>query len=276
MIPITVVEITDPRVTQRAPGSAFYTTLQGENPTGSIKDHMVAGELDELLRDGKVKPGDQIGEATFGSTGRSLAQYTKQRGLRCVLFLPDFVPAGDLEQLRAIGAEVHTVPLAQGMELYEAHCAKHGIHKFNQWTDPGKRRHYRSVGEVVLGKAKHVDVVIGAVGTGFSLIGTWEGMAGKPECLTAEPATGEVFAVRNIERAPHGPGDPCTPESFAGRRVLLDESQYFPATTIETSAGPVECSESFRLSLGAALDVAGRKPGRTHFVVDAANRRKGS
>jgi cysteine synthase len=274
VLPIVVARVTDPRIVDAANGNAFFTTLEGENPSGSVKDRMVAGELDDLFRHQKIKAGTWIGEATFGSTGRSLAYYTRLRELKCVLFLPDFVASEDLQQLRDMGAEVHAVPLAQGMELYEAHCQTHDVFRFNQWTDPEKRRHYRPLGEAIRAEVGRVDVVIGSVGTGFSLVGAWEGLASEPVVMTAEPNTGEVFAVRNIERTPHGPGDPCTPESFAGRRVLLDEHEYFPSNSLQTSHGEIECPDSFRLTLGAALKVARQKPGGSFFVLGAANRRR--
>jgi cysteine synthase A len=144
---------------------------------------------------------------------------------------------------------------------------------FNQLKDPGKKAHYRELGAWVssnIGGA--VDAVVGAVGTGHSLLGIAEGITPRPRRITAEPASVEIPGVRNLETTRHGADDPCVPALF-DERVVLGTEDAFNGGTVATSQGEIEFPESFRLVLGAAAKLASRGGFRTLFLVGAANRR---
>src|ERR1051326_7261280 len=102
---IQVVEILDPRI--RRGGARLFTTLEGDNPSGSMKDRMVRGELDELIAAGKLKPGDRVSEVSAGSTARSLAYHCHELGLVCDLFVPDIIPTEETDVFERLGANVY-------------------------------------------------------------------------------------------------------------------------------------------------------------------------
>lgn len=266
-----IIEITDPEVLQSCPGHRFFTSLEGENPGGSIKDRMVIGELEELLGKGILQPNDCVGEVSAGSTAKSLAFHTKRLGLRCVLFVPDSLAATELDQMRTLGAEVHPVKVERAYEAFEAFCTKAGVHPFNQAKDKTKRRFYSNLGSIAQAQIGKIDTLVGAVGTGHSLLGVADGIHPKPYLVTAEPRDGGVSGIRNLERDRYGEDDPCDPSLF-DRRVVLSVENYFSKSQILTSVGVVEIPDSFRVVLGALSSLAEDRR-RNVFLLGASNGR---
>src|SRR4051812_41750422 len=114
MIRTQVVRIEDRGVLDGAVAHKLYTTLEGENPGGSVKDRMVLGYLAEKLADHTLRVGDRVSEISAGSTARSLAVHGRKLGLEVVLFVPDYLSAEEIEFLRSTGSEVHLVSKVEG------------------------------------------------------------------------------------------------------------------------------------------------------------------
>jgi len=66
----------------------LYAKLEAVNPGGSIKDRPVKYILDSYEKDGLIKKGDTIIEATSGNTGISLAMMCAERGYKCIIVMP--------------------------------------------------------------------------------------------------------------------------------------------------------------------------------------------
>ena len=84
----------------------LFIKLESQNPGGSIKDRIARSMIDAAERDGRLKPGGVIIEATAGNTGLGLAQVGIPRGYRIVLIVPDKMSREKVQHLRALGAEV--------------------------------------------------------------------------------------------------------------------------------------------------------------------------
>jgi cystathionine beta-synthase len=67
----------------------LFVKLENQNPTGSIKDRIGLSMIEAAERDGRIKPGGTLIEATAGNTGLGLALVAAQKGYRLVLVLPD-------------------------------------------------------------------------------------------------------------------------------------------------------------------------------------------
>ena len=76
------------------------------NPGGSIKDRIALYILEKARREGKLKKGATIVEATSGNTGVALALYGAVMGYRVILTVIDKVSREKLDHLKAFGAEV--------------------------------------------------------------------------------------------------------------------------------------------------------------------------
>jgi cysteine synthase B len=96
------------------PSVRMYAKLEGENPTGSIKDRVAKAMIDAAEAAGELQPGRELLEPTSGNTGISLALIAKLKGypLTCVM------PANATEERRRLlhlyGATIIDSPADQG------------------------------------------------------------------------------------------------------------------------------------------------------------------
>ena len=85
----------------------LFLKLESQNPGGSIKDRIGLAMIDAAERDGRLRPGGTIVEATAGNTGLGLALVGRAKGYRVVLVVPDKMSTEKVLHLKAMGAEVH-------------------------------------------------------------------------------------------------------------------------------------------------------------------------
>jgi cysteine synthase A len=88
--------------------------LEGENPTGSMKDRMALSVIARAEADGRLKPGGTVVEYTGGSTGASLALVCAARGYRLRIVTSDAASREKRDQMAAYGAELTLVPTEGG------------------------------------------------------------------------------------------------------------------------------------------------------------------
>ena len=92
-----------------------FAKLEYLNPGGSVKDRAAIGLIARAEKEGKLKPGGTIVEATAGNTGIGLALIGVNRGYKVHLFVPEGVSEAKVTIMRALGAEVTRTPEAEGM-----------------------------------------------------------------------------------------------------------------------------------------------------------------
>jgi len=84
----------------------LFAKLENLNPGGSIKDRIALKMIEMAEKEGHLKPGGTIVEATSGNTGIGLALIGRQKGYRVIILIPDKMSAEKIYHLRALGAEV--------------------------------------------------------------------------------------------------------------------------------------------------------------------------
>jgi len=94
----------------------IWAKLESFNPGFSIKDRAALGMIEEAERDGTLKPGDTIVEATAGNTGVGLALVGVQKGYKVVFFVPEKFSKEKVMLMECFGAKVHRTPNEEGME----------------------------------------------------------------------------------------------------------------------------------------------------------------
>jgi cystathionine beta-synthase len=94
-----------------APGT-IYVKCEFLSPGGSVKDRIGLAMVEAAEREGRLKPGGVIVEATSGNTGMALAMVAAIRGYRCIFTMPDKMSQEKVKLLRSFGAEVVIVPTA--------------------------------------------------------------------------------------------------------------------------------------------------------------------
>jgi cysteine synthase A len=165
------------------PGCArIVVKVEGQNPTGSMKDRMAQAMVAGAERDGRLKPGGTIVEYTGGSTGAALALVAAAKGYRLRIVTSDAFSAEKLTQMAAFGAELTLIPADDGKitrRLIDAMIAAAkaiAAEPETHWTDQLNNRDsiagYRPMGEEIwVQTAGAVDAFVQAVGTMASLQG---------------------------------------------------------------------------------------------------------
>src|ERR1700687_3143622 len=106
------------RLTRLVPSSSadVFAKLEYLNPGGSVKDRAAIGIIRNAEREGRLKPGGTIVEATAGNTGIGLALIGVNRGYKVALFVPATFSEEKVTIMRALGAEVTRTPDSEGMQ----------------------------------------------------------------------------------------------------------------------------------------------------------------
>jgi len=90
----------------------IWVKLEFVNPGGSIKDRIAVYIIEQAEKQGKIKPGGTIVEATSGNTGMGLAMAAAVKGYQTIFVMPDKMTSEKIETLRAFGAKVIITPTA--------------------------------------------------------------------------------------------------------------------------------------------------------------------
>src|ERR1700760_343248 len=122
----------------------LFLKLENQNPGGSIKDRVGLYLIQAAERDGLIKPGGTLIEATAGNTGLGLALVAGQKGYRLVLVIPDKMSQEKIFHLKAMGAEgvLTRSDVGKGHpEYYQDKAARiaaetPGSYYINQFTNP--------------------------------------------------------------------------------------------------------------------------------------------
>lgn len=191
------------------PGCAtVLVKLEGQNPTGSMKDRMAQSMVARAESDGRLGPGDTVVEYTGGSTGASLALVCAVKGYRLHIVSSDAFSEDKLIQMAAFGAELTLVPSEGGLTtraLIQSmiETAKElSAHPRTFWTDQLNNvdsiAGYHSLGEEIWEQSEHqVDAFVQSVGTSASLRGAGSVLRQHNASLrivAVEPAESAVLA----------------------------------------------------------------------------------
>lgn len=152
------------------------------NPGGSVKDRIAVAIVDAAEREGRLKPGGTIVEATSGNTGAGLALVAALRGYKAVFTMPDKMSMEKVRNLKALGADVIVTPTAvapDSPESYYSVARKIVAETPNsiladQYFNPlNPEAHYRSTGpEIWEQTGGRIDCFVAGLGTGGTISGT--------------------------------------------------------------------------------------------------------
>jgi [CysO sulfur-carrier protein]-thiocarboxylate-dependent cysteine synthase len=229
------------------PAVKLYAKLEGQNPTGSIKDRVALAMVEAAERAGELEPGRELLEPTSGNTGISLALIARLKGYRLTCVMPENVTAERRRLLRLYGAEIVESPAAEGsngavrlaLELAEREPRFHMLFQYGNEANP--TAHYEGTGAEIAEALDRVDLLVAGLGTGGTLMGAGARLREAfPEITVAaaEPLPGDpVMGLRSLEDGYVPPildvskldrkALVSNAEAVAGLRALLDQEGIF-------------------------------------------------
>jgi cysteine synthase len=116
-----------------------YAKAEHMNLTGSIKDRMAFHVLSEAYKEGRIKPGNTIAEATSGNTGIAFSAIGRALGHSVVIFMPDWMSQERINLIKSLGATIRLVSKEEGGFLGSIRMTEELARK-----DPGSRTDNRS------------------------------------------------------------------------------------------------------------------------------------
>ena len=258
-------------VARRSLRARLLVKLESYNPAGSVKDRTALAMIEAAERDGILRPGSTIVEATSGNTGVGLAFAAAVNGYAVVIVMPETMSVERRRLVAAYGARLELTPGAEGMKgaLARAETLRASIDgavTLGQFVNPANPAvHAATTGEEVWNDTEGgVDVFVAGVGTGGTVSGVGKALkAHRPEVeiVAVEPDASPVLS--GGAAAPHkiqGIGAGFVPETYDGSvvdRILRVTNEEAVAATRELAV--VEgmlCGISSGAAFSAALRLA--------------------
>ncbi len=184
----------------------LFLKLENQNPGGSIKDRIGLSMIAAAEREGKIKAGSTLVEATAGNTGLGLALVAAQKGYKLILVIPDKMSQEKISHLRALGAKIVITrsDVEKGHPEYYQDLAEKiaketpGSFYINQFGNPANpEAHEKTTGPEIWEQMEHrVDAIVCGVGSGGTVTGLsryFSGVSPQTQFVLADPA-GSVLA----------------------------------------------------------------------------------
>ena len=184
-------------------GANIFAKLESFNPGGSIKDRIALAMVEQAEKNGQLKAGGVIIEATSGNTGIGLALVAAVKGYRLILTMPENMSVERRNLLEALGAEVVLTPVETGMTGAINKAEELGREKDyfipQQFKNPANPEIHRQTTayELWYQTMEEIDVFIAGVGTGGTITGVGEVLKKKKssiEVIAVEPAGSAVLS----------------------------------------------------------------------------------
>jgi len=219
-----------PRLSPK-PKVKLFAKLEGQNPTGSIKDRVAVAMVEAAERAGELEPGRELLEPTSGNTGISLALVARLKGYRLTCVIPANVTEERRRLLRFYGAEIVESPPDEGsngavrlaLELAEREPRYHMLFQYGNDANPAA--HYEGTGAEIAEALDRLDVLVAGLGTGGTLMGAGARVREAfPDVVVAaaEPLPGDpVMGLRSLE---DGYVPPVLDVSKLDRKVLVSNA----------------------------------------------------
>ncbi|SRR5712691_2678943 len=268
------------RIGKGLPGRVV-AKLEMRNPCGSVKDRVGVALIDDAERQGRLRSGMTIVEATGGNTGIGLAFVAAIRGYRLVLTMPETMSAERVALLRHLGAEVVLTPgilmgdaVARAQQLVEETPGAVMLDQFGNPANPQVHRETTAV-EIWNDTNGAVDVFVSAVGTGGTITGVGEVLKQRNprvRVVAVEPANAAVLSGRPArEHRIPGIGVGFIPD-ILNQAILdeviavSDEDAFATARRLASEEG-ILAGVSSGAALHAALLVAAREDSAGKMIV---------
>jgi cystathionine beta-synthase/cysteine synthase A len=174
--PMVHLKTLDPR-----PGVEIHAKLEFMNPTGSIKDRIIAYMVQKGVEEGRINENTTLVEGSSGNTGASVSMIASSMGLKSILYVPDKCSDEKIAIIKAYGAEVIVKPASAPVDSDEEYgnaAKKRGqenpdfyhIDQYNSQLNP--EAHYMTIGKEIWNDMDgKIDAFVATASTGGTISG---------------------------------------------------------------------------------------------------------
>ena len=246
------------------PHVRIVAKLEGQNPSGSVKDRIALAMVEEAEKDGRLRPGKTLLEPSSGNTGIGLALVCNVKGYRLRVVMPTNVSVERRQVLEVWGAQIIESPGEQGSNgavrlAQQLAAADPDLVFLYQYANPANpRAHYEGTGPEIWHDCPEVTDFVAGLGTSGTLMGVGRFLKEqnpKVSLWAIEPPAGEmVDGLRNLE-------DGYIPpifESEGGAELLDFRTIVGPRESIEWTRKLRDIGIFAGISSGAAMAGAAR------------------
>jgi [CysO sulfur-carrier protein]-thiocarboxylate-dependent cysteine synthase len=214
----------------------LWAKLEGQNPTGSLKDRIAVAMVEEAEQSGALTPDKVILEPTSGNTGIALALVARRKGYRMMAVMPDNASEERVRLLELYGAEIVYSPADKGtngaIEVARRLAQDPRYFMPFQYGNPANpQAHYVGTGAEIVRDLPEVTHFVAGLGTGGTLTGAGRRLKEhNPEVkvIAAEPELGElVYGLRSLDE---GFVPPILDESMLDGKFLVSSGDALRVT----------------------------------------------
>src|SRR5258708_4174423 len=210
------------------PGVQIFAKLEGNNPSGSIKDRIAKQMIEDAEASGKLQPGSRLLEPTSGNTGIALAMIARLKGYSFTAVMPDNVTSERRKLLELYGAQIifsdgslgsnGAVRLAQQIVSQDDRYVM--LYQYGNQGNP--RAHYEGTALEIIEDLPDLAVFFPGLGTGGTLTGTARRLKeynSAIKIIAAEPLQGD--AVQGLRSLDDGFVPPVLDQTLLDGQILV-------------------------------------------------------
>ena len=207
-----------------SPEVEIYAKLEMYNPSGSVKDRVGEYMIAAAEREGRLKKGGTIIDATAGNTGLGIAFAALGKGYRVIFTVPTKFSAEKQALLRALGAEVINTPREEGMlgavkKADDLRAQIPGSVSLEQFKNPNNPlSHYETTGkeiwEDINGRVTHLVAGAGSGGTYTGIVKYLKEQNSSVQGVLADPEGSTIGGGEHFDYNIEGIGNDFIPDTM--------------------------------------------------------------
>ena len=219
------------------PDVRIFAKLEGQNPTGSLKDRIAKYMIERAEADGSLTHEKTILEPTSGNTGIALAFIARRKGYRIRVVMPENVSGERAQLLQAYGAEIVFSDGAKGTNgaivVAEQMAAEDPTFfmPYQYGNEANPRAHYETTGREIIEDMPDIDVFVAGLGTGGTLMGVGRRLKEyNPSIRVVAVVPHPDDVIQGLRSLEEGFIPPILDLSLLDSRIMVESSEAFRFT----------------------------------------------